>query len=99
MPFVGSAVACGDDPGVRSIIPMVSRPVITYGMNEDVQVRAVNVQALEGGRMRFPCQRRNGVQIPDLEVTLNLPGEHNVRNALATIAVATEIVASALRTL
>ena len=91
MPFYGSAVVCGDDPGVRSIIPMVSRPVITYGMNEDVQVRAVDVQALEGGQMRFTCQRRNGVQMPDLQVTLNLPGEHNVRNALAAIAVATEL--------
>ena len=91
MPFYGSAVVCGDDPGVRSIIPMISRPVITYGMNEDVQVRAVDVQALEGGLMRFTCQRRNGVQMPDLDVTLNLPGEHNVRNALAAIAVATEL--------
>jgi UDP-N-acetylmuramate--alanine ligase len=91
MPFYGSAVVCGDDPGVRSIIPMISRPVITYGMNEDVQVRAVDVQALEGGQMRFTCQRRNGVQMPDLQVTLNLPGEHNVRNALAAIAVATEL--------
>jgi UDP-N-acetylmuramate--alanine ligase len=91
MPFYGSAIVCGDDPGVRSIIPMISRPVITYGMNEDVQVRAVDVQALEGGQMRFTCQRRNGVQMPELEVTLNLPGEHNVRNALAAIAVATEL--------
>ena len=91
MPFYGSAVVCGDDPGVRSIIPMISRPVITYGMNDDVQVRAVDVEALEGGLMRFTCQRRNGVEMPDLEVTLNLPGEHNVRNALAAIAVATEL--------
>ena len=91
MPFYGSAIVCGDDPGVRSIVPMISRPVITYGMNDDVQVRAVNVQALEGGQMRFTCQRRNGVQMPDLDVTLNLPGEHNVRNALAAIAVATEL--------
>jgi UDP-N-acetylmuramate--alanine ligase len=91
MPFYGSAIVCGDDPGVRSIIPMVSRPVITYGMNEDVQVRAVNVQALEGGQMRFTCQRRNGVLMPDLAITLNLPGAHNVLNALAAIAVATEL--------
>jgi UDP-N-acetylmuramate--alanine ligase len=76
---------------VRSIIPMISRPVITYGMNEDVQVRAVNVVALAGGQMQFTCQRRNGVQMPDFDVTLNLPGEHNVRNALAAIAVATEL--------
>jgi UDP-N-acetylmuramate--alanine ligase len=65
--------------------------VITYGMNEDVQVRAVNVRALAGGQMQFTCQRRNGVQMPEFEVTLNLPGEHNVRNALAAIAVATEL--------
>ena len=91
MPFYGSAIVCGDDPGVKSIVPMISRPVITYGMGEDVQVRAVNVQALEGGQMRFTCQRRNGVTMPDLDITLNLPGEHNVRNALAAIAVATEL--------
>ena len=91
MPFYGAAIVCGDDAGVKSIIPMVSRPVISYGFGEDVQVRAVNVQALEGGQMRFTCQRRNGVAMPDLDITLNLPGEHNVRNALAAIAVATEL--------
>ena len=91
MPFYGAAIVCGDDPGVRSIVPMVSRPVITYGLGEDVQVRGVNVRALAGGQMAFTCQRRNGVRMPDFDVTLNLPGEHNVRNALATIAVATEL--------
>jgi UDP-N-acetylmuramate--alanine ligase len=91
MPFYGSAILCGDDPGVRSIIPMVSRPVITYGFHEDAQVRAVDVQALPGGQMRFTVQRRNGTVMPDMAVTLNLPGVHNVLNALAAIAVATEI--------
>jgi len=91
MPFYGAAIVCGDDPGVRSIVPMVSRPVITYGLGEDVQVRAVDVRALAGGQMGFTCLRRNGVHMPELEVVLNLPGEHNVRNALATIAVATEL--------
>ena len=91
MPFYGSAILCADDPGVRSIIPLISRPVITYGFGEDAQVRAVNVQALAGGQMRFTVQRRNGVVMPDLDVTLNLPGQHNVLNALAAIAVATEI--------
>jgi len=91
MPFYGAAIMCGDDPGVRSIIPLVSRPVITYGLGEDVQLRAVNVQALPGGQMRFTVQRRNGEQLPGLDVTLNLPGEHNVRNALAVIAVAGEL--------
>ena len=91
MPFYGSAILCGDDPGVRSIIPMVSRPVITYGFGEDAQVRAVDVEALPGGQMRFTVQRRNGIVMPDMQVTLNLPGVHNVLNALAAIAVATEI--------
>ena len=91
MPFYGAAIVCGDDPGVRSIVPMISRPVISYGFGEDSQVRAVNVQALVGGQMRFTAQRRNGVVMPDLDITLNLPGEHNVLNALAAVAVATEL--------
>ena len=91
MPFYGAAIVCGDDPGVRSILPMVSRPIVTYGLGPDVQVRAVDVQHLPGGQMRFTCQRRNGAVLPDLYITLNLPGEHNVCNALAAIAVATEL--------
>ena len=91
MPFYGAAILCGDDPGVRSIVPMISRPVVTYGLGTDVQVRAVDVQALPGGQMRFVAQRRNGVAMPDLAITLALPGEHNVLNALAAIAVATEL--------
>jgi UDP-N-acetylmuramate--alanine ligase len=91
MPFYGAAILCGDDPGVRSIIPMVSRPVVTYGFGEDAQVRAVDVKALDGGQMTFTAQRRNGVVMADLAVTLNLPGLHNVLNALAAIAVATEL--------
>jgi len=76
---------------VRSIIPMISRPVVSYGFGADTQIRAVNVQALPGGQMRFTAQRRNGVVMPDLDVTLNLPGEHNVLNALAVIAIAAEL--------
>jgi UDP-N-acetylmuramate--alanine ligase len=91
MPFYGAAILCSDDPGVRSIIPLISRPVISYGFDEDAQVRAVDVEALRGGQMRFTVQRRNGVVMPDMQVTLNLPGRHNVLNALAAIAVATEI--------
>ncbi len=91
MPFYGAAILCADDAGVRSIMPMISRPVVSYGFGEDAMVRAVGVRAQEGGTMRFTVQRRNGVRMPDLEVTLNLPGEHNVLNALATIAVATEL--------
>ncbi len=91
MPFYGAAIVCGDDAGVRSILPMVSRPVVTYGLGEDAQIRALNLQHLPGGQMRFVCQRRNGTVMPDLAITLNLPGEHNVLNALAAIAVAAEL--------
>ncbi len=91
MPFYGASILCIDDPGVRSIVPLISRPVITYGFGEDAQVRAVDVEALPGGQMRFTVQRRNGAVMPDVKVTLNLPGHHNVLNALAAIAVATEI--------
>jgi len=90
MPFYGAAILCSDDPGVRSIMPMISRPVVSYGFGTDAMVRAADVQAL-GGTMSFTAQRRNGVRMPDLNVTLNLPGDHNVLNALATIAVAAEL--------
>ena len=90
MPFYGAAIVCSDDAGVRSIMPMLSRPVVTYGFGADAMVRAVDVQA-NAGRMHFTVQRRNGVVMPDLDITLNLPGDHNVLNALAAIAVATEL--------
>jgi len=90
MPFYGAAILCSDDAGVRSILPMISRPVVTYGFGADAMVRAVDVQAHDG-TMRFTVQRKNGVQMPELPVTLNLPGDHNVLNALAAIAVATEL--------
>ncbi len=95
MPFYGAAVLCSDDPGVRSIMPMISRPIVSYGLGADAQVRAVDVVALPGGQMRFICRRLfaadAGGALPELDVTLNLAGEHNVQNALAAIAVASEI--------
>jgi len=90
MPFYGAAILCTDDAAVRSILPEVSRPITSYGFNEEAQVRAVNVRA-DNGRMCFTVQRRNGVTLPDLDITLNLAGEHNVLNALAAIAVAVEL--------
>ena len=90
MPFYGTAILCNDDPGVQSILPQLARPVTTYGLKEGAQVRAVNLQAHQG-RMNFTVQRRNGVTLPDLQVELNLPGEHNVLNALSAIAVAVEL--------
>ena len=91
MPFYGAAIVCGDDAGVKSVIPMISRRVIRYGFEAGHEVRATYVQALAGGQMRFSVERRNGVSMPPLAITLNLPGEHNVLNALAAIAVATEL--------
>ncbi len=90
MPFYGAAVLCLDDPGVRSILSQVARPITTYGIDEGAQIRATQVESANG-QMRFVVQRRNGVALPDLAITLNLPGEHNVRNALAAIAIATEL--------
>jgi UDP-N-acetylmuramate--alanine ligase len=90
MPFYGAAILCTDDPGVRSIVPLISRPVVSYGLGDDAMVRATQLEA-DDGRMHFTVQRRNGTRMPDLEVTLNLPGEHNVLNALAAIAVAAEL--------
>ena len=90
MPFYGAAVLCTDDPAVREIIPDVSRPITSYGFGDDAQVRALDVRAV-GTQMHFTAQRRNGVTLPDLPVVLNLPGRHNVLNALAAIAVAVEL--------
>jgi UDP-N-acetylmuramate--alanine ligase len=90
MPFYGTAILCTDDPAVREIVPQVSCPITSYGFGEDAQVRAVNVRAV-GGQMHFTAQRRNGVVLPDLDIVLNLAGEHNVLNALSAIAVAVEL--------
>ncbi len=90
MPFYGTAILCTDDAAVREIVPQMSCPITSYGMNEDAQVRAVNVRAV-GAQMHFTARRRNGVTLPDLEVVLNLAGEHNVLNALSAIAVAVEL--------
>ena len=90
MPFYGTAILCTDDPAVMEIVPQVTCPITSYGFNEDAQVRAVDVRAVDG-TMQFTVQRRNGVVLPDLSVTLNLPGRHNVLNALSAIAVAVEL--------
>lgn len=90
MPFYGTAVLCTDDAVVRDIVGKVTCPVTTYGMNEGSQIRALNVRAVNG-QMHFVVKRRNGVVLPDIDVVLNLPGHHNVLNALAAIAVATEL--------
>ncbi|MDP1956647.1 MAG: UDP-N-acetylmuramate--L-alanine ligase, partial [Rhodocyclaceae bacterium] len=93
LPFYGVAVLCIDDPHVREILPSIAKQVVTYGCTEGyaegANIRAENVRA-DAGRMHFDCVRTNGTE-SRFPVTLNLPGEHNVRNALAAIAVATEV--------
>ncbi|MDR7095945.1 UDP-N-acetylmuramate--L-alanine ligase [Hydrogenophaga laconesensis] len=90
MPFYGAAVVCVDDPAIREILPQIARPITSYGFSEDAQVRALDVRAV-GTQMHFTVQRRNGVELPDLDVVLNLPGHHNVLNALAAIGIAVEL--------
>ncbi|MDO9146432.1 MAG: UDP-N-acetylmuramate--L-alanine ligase [Hydrogenophaga sp.] len=90
MPFYGAAVVCVDDPSIREILPQIARPITSYGFSEDAQVRAVNVRAV-GAQMHFTVQRKNGIRWPDLDVVLNLPGHHNVLNALAAIGIAVEL--------
>ena len=90
MPFYGAAIVCVDDPTIRELLSRIARPITSYGTAEDAQVRAVNIQAV-GSQMHFTVHRRNGIQLPDLDVVLNLPGRHNVLNALAAIAVAVEL--------
>ncbi|MGB7540875.1 MAG: UDP-N-acetylmuramate--L-alanine ligase [Burkholderiales bacterium] len=86
LPFYGSAILCSDDANVREIMPFISKPVVTYGLREDAMVRAADIIA--GERMRFKAIREGATA---LDITLNLPGSHNVQNALAAIAVATEL--------
>ncbi|MCL1137977.1 UDP-N-acetylmuramate--L-alanine ligase [Shewanella pneumatophori] len=86
LPFYGVAVVCIDDPIVRELLPRIGRRVVTYGFSEDADVRAVSFK-----QTGYSCEftvRRAGID--DLELSVNLPGEHNVLNALAAIAVATE---------
>ncbi|MDF9787716.1 UDP-N-acetylmuramate--alanine ligase [Polynucleobacter sphagniphilus] len=94
MPFYGIAVLCIDDANVKDIIPFVSQSILSYGLSENADIRASNVRA-DGTTMHFTVDRRtirrHGNQPGRLEIQLNLPGLHNVRNALAAIAIATEL--------
>ncbi len=87
LPFYGAAVLCVDDPHVRSITSQISKPIISYGFSDDADVRATNARA-DGGVMRFSVSRKDAAP---LDMVLNQPGIHNVLNALAVIAVATEL--------
>lgn len=86
LPFYGLAVVCIDNPVVREILPRIARQVVTYGFSEDADVKASNyLQA--GGKSQFTVERAGKAP---LTLAVNLPGEHNVLNALASIAVATD---------
>ncbi|WP_225721470.1 UDP-N-acetylmuramate--L-alanine ligase [Candidatus Vallotiella sp. (ex Adelges kitamiensis)] len=87
LPFYGIAVLCIDDPNVRDILPFVSKPIIRYGFAQESDVRATQVCPREG-RMHFTVHR---VDAQPLDILLNLPGMHNVQNALAAIAIATKL--------
>jgi UDP-N-acetylmuramate--alanine ligase len=85
LPFYGHAVMCLDDDVIRELLPEVSRPILTYGIEQDADIKACNIQC-DGLQCSFE------VSLPDrdasLEVLLNLPGKHNVLNALAAITIA-----------
>ena len=87
LPFYGAAVLCSDDRHVRAILPSVSRPMLTYGFDEDCDYRAVDL-ATDGPRWGFRVQRPKGHG--DIDITLAIPGRHNILNALAAITVATD---------
>ena len=87
LPFYGLAVLCVDDEDVCDILPQVTRTIVTYGIHFDADIRAKNVRY--DGTQSFFTVERNGYS--SLEVTLNMPGEHNIQNALAAVAIATEL--------
>lgn len=86
MPFYGLAVLCGDDPELSSMIDDIARPVLTFGLQEHNDVRAVNL-VVDGVKTHFTVLRKDRDPLP---LTLNIPGEHNVYNALAAITLATD---------
>ena len=86
LPFYGVAVLCADDANVRAVMPQPTKPVTTYGLDPGAQVRALDVTP-SGGQMHFRAAHAGG----ELVIALNLPGAHNVRNALAAIAVGIEL--------
>ena len=88
LPFYGLAVLCADDPHIRAALPRVTTPVVTYGIETDADLVATGIVA-DGPRTRFSVTRP-GSDAP-AELTLNLPGRHNVLNALAAMAVAREL--------
>ncbi|MDH5479730.1 MAG: UDP-N-acetylmuramate--L-alanine ligase [Nitrosomonas sp.] len=90
LPFYGMAMLCIDDTNVRELMTTITKPITTYGLSEDAQVRAINIQH-NGGQMSFTAIVGVNGSARHLDIKLNLPGLHNIQNALAAIAVANEI--------
>ena len=90
LPFYGMSVLCIDDENVREILPLVSKPITTYGLSEEAQVRAVDIEHMQG-KMHFTTVIDTDGHARHLKIKLNLPGVHNIQNALAAIAVCNEI--------
>ena len=86
LPFYGLAVVCGDDANIREIMPRIARPILTYGFDEDNDIRAVDVEQ-DGMRSHFTVLRK---EREPLRLTITQPGVHNILNALAAIGVATD---------
>jgi UDP-N-acetylmuramate--alanine ligase len=87
LPFYGVAILCLDDPHVREIMPMISKPIITYGFHAEADVRAIDAVAVEG-HMQFTVIQKD---YAPMKISLNQPGMHNVQNACAAIAIAREL--------
>ncbi len=87
LPFYGAAIMCLDDAGVREIMPRVTRPIVTYGMHKKADIRATHLE-YHGLQTHFKVRRN---ECDDLNIVMNLPGDHNVQNALAAITVAMEL--------
>jgi UDP-N-acetylmuramate--alanine ligase len=85
IPFYGLAILCIDDPVVREILPSISRPVVTYGFSDDADIQASGF-VQKGVRSVFTVRQKSTGN--EVEITLNMPGRHNVLNALAAISIA-----------
>ena len=90
LPFYGMAMLCVDDPNVREIIPTITKPITTYGLSDTAQIRATNISHCKG-QMHFTALIGVNENSRKLDIKLNLPGLHNVQNALAAIAVGNEL--------
>jgi UDP-N-acetylmuramate--alanine ligase len=90
LPFYGMVILCVDDANVREIIPAISKPITTYGLSDTAQIRATDISHCSG-QMRFTALIGVNGKTRKLNITLNLPGLHNVQNALAAIAVGNEV--------